>query len=213
LQTLEATDWVRLIDGGRYELSFGLLPLLQPLARHDLLIELVREPLLRLSKDSGLTVKISVRQADSAVTLFRIESPRPTSVNARLGASFHLSLGSSGTVLMSALSDVERARLLSSAPTECWQYQQPEDVYMRLRELAEKGVCSDCGKYRPGLYTISAPIFSRAGEVLGAVTILGFSQDFEGERRTELCTQLLRVSSGCNLLIRGGEDFAAKVSA
>src|SRR3954462_15612643 len=46
LQSFVAEGWLRPRPGGEFELSFGLLPLLRPLLRHELLIETIREPLL-----------------------------------------------------------------------------------------------------------------------------------------------------------------------
>ena len=75
LETFSQEDWVRKTDGGQYELSFGLLPLLQPLMRHELLIETVRDAMLALGRDTGLTTKLSGRQGNLDVTLFHTESP------------------------------------------------------------------------------------------------------------------------------------------
>lgn len=203
LQTFVAEDWVRPLGGGQFELSFGLLPLLQPLVRHELLIETVREPLLKLSRETGLTTKITVRQGHFAVTIFRVESPRPTSLSVRVGATFHLCLGSSGAVLLSGLDEVERQRVIDEAPEECWQFQRPSDVDHRLAELATFGSCADTGKYRPNNFAVSAPLLDRGGQVLAALTIVGLPDDFEGARTEALRRQLMFAAGGCNQLIQG----------
>lgn len=203
VQTFISEDWIRPVGGGQFELSFGLLPLLQPLVRHELLIEAVREPLLKLSRETGLTTKITVRQGDFAVTIFRVESPRPTSVSVRVGATFHLSLGSSGTVLLSALDELERQRIIAEATADCWQFQQPADVMRRLADLAATGSCVDNGKYRPNNFAMSAPLLDRGGRVLAALTLIGFPDDFEGARSDTLKRQLLFAAGGCNQLIQG----------
>ncbi len=203
VQTFISEDWIRPVGGGQFELSFGLLPLLQPLARHELLIETVAEPLRALSRETGLTAKISVRQGRFAVTIFRIESPRPTSVNIRIGASFHLCVGSSGTVLLSGMDEVERQQVIDEAPPECWEFQKPADVLARLAELATTGCCADPGKYRPNNFAITAPLTDRAGRVLAALTLVGFPDDFGGARTEALKRQLLFAAGGCNQLIQG----------
>jgi DNA-binding IclR family transcriptional regulator len=103
LQTLAEEDWVRQRGKGEFELSVGLLPLFQPLVRHELLVSAVRGPLEKLCRDTGLTCKLSVLQGNFAITLFRTESQRATSVQVKSGAAFHLALGSSGAVLLSGL--------------------------------------------------------------------------------------------------------------
>jgi DNA-binding IclR family transcriptional regulator len=204
LQTFLAEDWVRASAAGQHEISFGLLPLLQPLSRHELLIETVREPLRQLTRDTGLTAKISVRQGDNAITVFRVESPRATSVNVRIGAAFHLALGSSGSVLMSPLSAAEREALIATAPASCWQNQKPANIAARLRELARYGRCSDTGHYRVDHSAMSAPLRDRSGHIVAALTVTGFPQDFEPAPRKVISRHLLACAAHCNRL--SGEE-------
>jgi DNA-binding IclR family transcriptional regulator len=213
LQTLRADDLIRQTDAGTFELSFGLLPLLQPLQRHELLIESVSDPLKRLSKESGLTAKLTVRQGVNATMLFRAESPRATSIAVRLGTSVHIALGSSGTVLLSALNEVERAHVLAEAPPECWRLQMSDDVHARLNAFAKTGVCQDFGKSSPGTHAMSAAVRSQTGAILGAITLIGFPHDFDGERGATLQAQLLAVASQCNEVIRGNGSLEHAATA
>ena len=132
LRSLIARDWVRQADGGQHGLSLGLLPLLAPLRSVAALAAAVEPALQTLAMASQLTAKVSVRQADYAVTIARVESPKQTSVAVRMGASFHLAYGSSGTVFLSALLEADVRRVLAEAPAECWDHQRPEEVRRRL---------------------------------------------------------------------------------
>lgn len=209
LQTFLAEDWVRQTGGGRHELSFGLLPLMQPLVRHELLVETVRPFLSALSAETGLAAKLSVRQGDQAFALLRAESPRETSISVRVGASFHLALGSSGAALIVDLSPAERRTLLDRAPLDCWKHQTPVDVEERAAECRRTGVCGDFGGYQPHVHALSAPIRDRAGSVVGALTLVGFAQDFEGKHRKPLVRQLLATVSQCNQALQGGASGLA----
>jgi DNA-binding IclR family transcriptional regulator len=177
---------------------------LQPLVRHELVIELVREPLLALGRETGLTTKLSVRQGDFAVTLFRTESPRTTSVHIKTGAAFHLALGSSGAVLLSALDAVARKRIIGQAPAECWQFQTRAEVARRIFELGKIGVCSDSGSYRPTVCAISAPLHDRSGAVIAAITAIGFREDFDGSRMKAIRRLMLATAAQCDALLRSG---------
>ncbi len=207
LQTLLQEDWVRQTGGGRHELSFGLLPLLQPLVRHELLVETVRPFLAGLSTETGLAAKLSVRQGGHAVALLRAESPRETSISVRVGASFHLALGSSGAALICDLSPAERRALLERAPKECWEHQTAADVEARVAECRRTGVCGDFGGFRPHVHAMSAPIRDRAGCVVGAITLVGFSQDFEGKLRKAVARRLLETVARCDRALRGGGEL------
>lgn len=210
LQTLIAEDCVRAAPGGNHELSFGLLPLLQPLARHELLVEAARPILARLAADTGLAAKLSVRQGAQAVALVRAESPRETAVSVRVGSAFHITLGSSGAVLLSELSPDERARLLDEAPKACWEHQKKADVEKRIAECRRTGVCSDFGGFRPSVHAVSAPVRDRSGAIVAALTAVGFVQDFEGRKNKAHARALLAAATACSQALQGpSRSYAA----
>ena len=204
LQTFAEHDWVRQVENGEFELSFGLLPLLQPLVRHELLIDIVRDPLLALGRETGLTTKLSVRQGDFAITLFRTESPRATSIHVKIGSAFHLVLGSSGAVLLSGLAPTTRRRIIDDAPEECWRFQAPGDVNRRIAELTKTGACADAGSYRPTVFAISAPLRDRSGGVVAAITAIGFPEDFEGARLKNNRRLVVATAERCSERLQGG---------
>lgn len=209
LQTMLVHDWIRPTADGRHELSFGLLPLLQPLATHELLIETARPILSRLAADTGLAVKLSVRQGDKAVALVRAESPRETAVAVRTGAAFHLALGSSGAVLLSELPSGEYRRVLDSAPRDCWRHQSPADVDKRVEECRRKGVCADFGGYQPSVHALSAPVRDRSGSVAGALTLVGFMHDFGGRKSPALGRALIAAAAECSQALQGAPMVSA----
>jgi DNA-binding IclR family transcriptional regulator len=212
LQTLVGHDWVRQVESGQFELSFGLLPLLQPLVRHELLIEITREPLLALGRTTGLTTKLSVLQGSFAITLFRTESPRATSVHVKIGSAFHVALGSSGAVLLSGLAPAARQRIIDNAPEECWRLQTPADVDRRLAELARTGACVDPGSYRLTVFAISAPLRDRGGDVVAAITAIGFPEDFEGARLKANRRAVIETAARCCEQLQGGLVEGAPVA-
>ncbi|MDF3057858.1 MAG: transcriptional regulator [Rariglobus sp.] len=203
LQTLIAEDCVRTSAGGNHELSFGLLPLLQPLARHELLVETARPILSRLAAETGLAAKLSVRQGDQAVALIRAESPRETAVSVRVGSAFHLTLGSSGAVLLSERPADECRRLIDGAPKSCWEHQTRADVEKRIAECRRLGVCSDFGGFRPSVHAMSAPVRDRTGAIVATMTVVGFVQDFEGRKNKAHTRALLAAATVCSQALQG----------
>lgn len=203
LQSFVAAGWLRPGAGGTFELSFGLVPLLRPLLRHELLIETLREPLAQLARTTGLTAKVTVRQGDDAVTLAAAPSPRPHAIASRVGAVVSLAIGSSGAAFLGALPDAEVARILDAAPPEVWKFQKREDVLRRVREVRKLGCCYDGGSYQPGIHTLSAPLCVHGHEVAGAITLLGFPQDFADPAKAALIRDLKYTAGGCNQLIQG----------
>ena len=57
----------------------------------------------------------------------------------RIGASFHLALGSSGAVMMSGLSRQEVQEVLERAPDECWAHRIAPTFAAGLRSCRRRG--------------------------------------------------------------------------
>lgn len=186
LRSLAARNWVRPLPGGGHALSLGLLPLLASFHPLEALARTLQPSLEALARATRLTAKASVRQGDVAVTVARCESPEGTSVSVRIGASFHLAFGSSGSVLLSDLPTGEVQELLDRAPAECWQSQDQKEVARRLRELKSKGWCSDLGTFRPVCHALSAPVTGAHGRIAAALTVIGFSHEVTRDRIASL---------------------------
>lgn len=204
LRTFVADGWLRVRPGGAYELSFGLVPLLRPLLRHEVLIETVREPMGQLARATGITAKLTIRQGDDTVTIFSAQSPRPHAIASRVGAVVSLAYGSSGAAYLGALPDEEVKRILEAAPVEAWKYQKRETVLQRIRDGRRFGVYSDSGSYQPNIHTLSAPLYGPNQQVVGAITLLGFPQDFAGPAKTTIAKELKYTAGGCSQLIQDG---------
>lgn len=192
LRSLTARDLVRPLEGGRHEVSLGLLPLVEPLRSVEGLMAAVRPELEALAAGTGLTAKLSVRRGDHAVTVARQESPQAAHIAVRIGASFHLSLGSSGSVLLSALEREEIDDILARAPGECWAHQRPVDVWKRIRQVRAKGFSWDFGGYRTNCHAVSVPVIDSQGSPCGAVTLVGFPQEVTRQNLPGLARALLR---------------------
>lgn len=126
VQTFAQAGWIRVDGDGRCELSVGLFPLLQCIQRHDLLSRKVSDALQGLTNITGVASKVSTREEDYALTVLREDSAEPMALAVRAGSRFHLTLGASGSVLLSGLDDTEVTRVIRAAPESCWQWQKPE---------------------------------------------------------------------------------------
>jgi IclR family acetate operon transcriptional repressor len=202
LRSLVAQDWIRPVAGGRHELSPGLLPVLEPLRRFEVLAEAVNPVIRGLALRTQLTVKLTVRQGDDAVTIARCESPQGTSVGVRVGASFPLPYGSSGAVLLSDLGAEEVADILQRAAAECWQHQTRNDISRRLRELRSKGWCADLGTFRPSCFAVSAPVRDAQGRVAAALTVLGFPHEMTNKKLPEVGRAVADAAQQAGRLLR-----------
>lgn len=209
LQSFVSKGWLRPRANGTFELSFGLVPLLRPLLRHEVLVETVREPLAHLARTTGLTAKLTVRQGDDAVTIHSANSPKGTAITSRVGSVVSLAIGSSGATFLAAMEDAEISRILEDASNEVWRSQKREDVLRRVREARRQECCFDNGSYQPHINTLSAPLHGPGHELVGVITLLGFPQDFDSAVRPALIRELKFTAGGCTQLIAGHASAAA----
>ena len=209
LQSFVVEGWLRTKVGGTFELSFGLVPLLRPLLRHEMLIETVREPIARLAKTTGLTAKLTIRQGNDAVTISSAQSPRSHAIASRVGAVVSLAYGSSGACFLAALPDSEVQRILDDAPPEAWKFQTRRNAIDRITEVRKLGCAYDDGSYQTHLHTLSAPIYTHNKEVMGVITLLGFPQDFDGTNKSAMMSELKFTAGGCSQLIQGNVSASA----
>jgi len=202
LQTFSAFDWLRLSDGGRFEFSLGLLPLLKPLSNYQRMFDHLREPLERLVEETHLMAKVSIKQGSNAITVFRVESPRMVSPSSKVGTSFPLAFGSSGSCLLSGMEDEEIAKIIDESPREAWQTQTPEEVWRRVREVRTHRACADAGSYHAKIHTVSAPIYRDKDSVLAAISLVGWPEDFGQSELPRLETAILRTARQCEALLK-----------
>jgi DNA-binding IclR family transcriptional regulator len=173
IQTLEHVGWVRVLKHGRCELSVGLFPLLQHLQRHELLDQQVLAALQELTATTGITSKVSIRERNDSVTVLRVASKEPMALAVHLGSRFHLTLGATGSVLLSGLEEAQIEQVIKAAPASCWQLQNPANVWDRIKEARQHTAVMDTGTFRPDIFGVSAPLLAADGKVQGALTLTG----------------------------------------
>lgn len=201
IRTYMAADWVRpRVSGVGYCLSYGIAPLLEPFMNHRMLIDVIRGPMTDLNEKTKLGIKLSVRDGNDALTIFRLESKGTMGVSARVGAKFPLVLGSSGAALMSNLSESEIDAIIQKANPDAWRHQKTTDVLKRINECRKSGVCRDSGQYLPQIHTLSAAVKGPDNSVLAVITLLGMPGDFDSAKNQMHKKNLLAVIQQCQLL-------------
>lgn len=143
------------------------------LFRKDFLSREVLKPgLQRLVEVSGETASFYVRAGDQRVCLYRENSPNVVRVHAEEGIRLNLTTGASGLVL----------RHFSGEDTE------------RADEINENGTAHSVGETLPDISSIATPVFSSAGDLLGALTISGVRSRFDRAARDRAVPVLEEVA-------------------
>lgn len=178
-------NWLREDDRSEYRIAFGLAHLARSYAGIEHRLSLLENSLRQLADAQGLSAKITVREGHQAVTALRAEPPSPNAITSPVGSGFSLAIGSAAATLLAGLPNEEIERVLKTAPPECWRKQTQSDVWRRVEEVREEGVCREMGQLHPSIYAISTPVHLTKTEIV-SLTLVGWPDDFEGSRQASI---------------------------
>jgi len=186
LRTLGKHNWVRDEGDGQYRLAFGLAALTRSYAETETLLRQLEFPLRALCDDTGLSVKISLREGDSAVTAMRTESRRQNAITSPIGSKTHLALaGAAGAVLLAGLPRVEAEEILATAPKECWASYSREAFRQDVTQARVRGISLAMGKFHPSICAMAVPLRLTKGNV-AALAVVGWPDDFQGAKQAAM---------------------------
>ncbi|MEQ8779101.1 MAG: IclR family transcriptional regulator [Roseibium album] len=132
-------------------------------------------PALRiLAEATGETASFYVRAGNERVCLYRENSPNLLRFHVEEGMRLRLSTGASGLVL----------RRYSGEDMDDFS------------SFNENGTASSVGQTNPNISSISTPVFSAAGELVGALTVSGLATRFDEEARAGAIPLLERLAHG-----------------
>ncbi len=115
-------------DGGYYHLSFGISRLGWLAAGMASVIAKVQEPLADYRRETGLSVKISVREDLDWLLLARSDIPRGIPLPQAAGARAPVVVGSVGAALLSQYDEKELEQILQRIPPRVWRRYDPDKV-------------------------------------------------------------------------------------
>ncbi|MDR0931437.1 MAG: helix-turn-helix domain-containing protein [Victivallales bacterium] len=197
LQTLLESDYVRKVNGTRYDLSFGILGAVRKLTDSTARFAEMTPILEELAQNTQLGCKLSIRQGDFQVTLLRAESPRPVAISGKIGARFPVAEGSVGAALLLNSPEAEIKKFAASCAKETLIKDALQQLCDGIAMLKSDGYCFNRGRNRWKVDAMSAPIKNAQGDVIAALTLLGYDEDFSDERMPLLSCALLASVKKC----------------
>lgn len=206
VRTLQSEGWIAERRTGGWELSAGLLKLLDGLRPIQRLAEAAREPMSKLTQRVGFSSKLSVRQGDSAVTVLRAESTEAFTMTGRVGATYLLAIGSSGSVLCGSMSDAEIEHLITRMPQTVWANQSRSDFIARVKAARAGKPVTDRGSYQPSVHTVSHPVRDADGEIFAALTLVAFKGQITDKLVPGLHRALVETSEDIERAMHGARD-------
>ncbi|MBN2711089.1 MAG: IclR family transcriptional regulator [Planctomycetes bacterium] len=197
IQTLNQKDWVRRQPNNTYTISGGILMAAMKLVNRVARFESAQPVLERLSAQTGLSCKLSIRQGEDQVTVLRAESPRPMSISGKVGARFPIIEGSVGAALLSYDEREDILSLAENCREDIIEKTEPQIILDMADEVKAKGYCINSLQNRWRITAMSGPVLDRDGQVIAAITILGFKEDFEKNTLDELARRLEIAAAEC----------------
>jgi DNA-binding IclR family transcriptional regulator len=157
IASLEHARLIQKLPDGRYALGSEVARLYGIYAASFSLESIVLPALQELVRQTGESAAYHVRQGNSRLCLYRVDSPHPIRDHVRAGEVLPLYRGAGGRVLVAF--DEE---LLKKAPGE------EAGIY---RQIVEQGFCATRGDRLAEVAGISAPVFRQNHQLAGALTL------------------------------------------
>ncbi|HEY5835739.1 IclR family transcriptional regulator [Streptomyces sp.] len=195
LGALEARGLVeQAAERGKYRLGFGIVRLAGAVTGSIDITQQGRPVCERLAERIGETVNIAVLQEHYAVNLYQVRGPGAVGTHNWVGQLTPLHATSSGKILLAHLPAEERAAVLAASGMKKLT---PRTLTTRtklesnLTEARQRGYAVTLEELELGLHAMAAPIRSRDGEVIAAISASGPAYRFTEERVHELAPVLL----------------------
>ncbi|WP_189711390.1 IclR family transcriptional regulator [Streptomyces anandii] len=205
LGALEARGLVeQTAERGKYRLGFGLVRLAGAVTGRLDITQQGRQVCERLSEEIGETVNIAVLQEHYAVNLYQVRGPGAVGTYNWVGQLTPVHATSSGKILLAHLPAKERAEVLAASGL---RKLTPHTLTARTRlekDLAEaqrRGYAVTLEEFEIGLHAMAAPIRSRDGEVIAALSASGPAYRFTEERMHEFAP----------VLVKGAQDISRRI--
>jgi DNA-binding IclR family transcriptional regulator len=195
LSTLTQLGHVVRVDG-KYELGLHYFTLGSRVRKRVPLYEVARPEVRRLSAESSSeSVTLVVEENGVCVALDVAQSDESITYDWTVGTRFLMHCSSAGKAMLAHYDDERIEAILDEhglpGRTEN-TVTDPEELHGELETIRERGVSFERGEYKTGLHTISAPLRSSDGTVLGALSVSGPAHRLrEPDVKAELKDKLL----------------------
>ncbi|MFG2193820.1 IclR family transcriptional regulator [Streptomyces sp. NPDC048639] len=205
LGALEARGLVeQAADRGKYRLGFGIVRLAGAVTDRIDITQQGRPVCERLAEQIGETVNIAVLQEHYAINLYQVRGPGAVTAHNWVGQLTPPHATSSGKILLAHLPSKDRTELLKETGLKkvtARTMTSKAKLEKSLAEARECGYSLTQGEFEVGLHAMAAPIRSRDGEVVAALSASGPGYRFTEERMHELAP----------VLVEGAEEISHRM--
>ncbi|MGZ4031551.1 MAG: IclR family transcriptional regulator [Tumebacillaceae bacterium] len=179
LASLESKGFIRRhTSTEKYRLGWSVLELVSNVYQSDDLSSIVLPVMTRLRDLLGETISLYILSGNERIRIQAVESNQPVRRVANIGKRLPLYVGASGKVLL-AFSNVQLEAILNdpSFPAEL----NKTEFLAALQQTRDQGYAVSIEEREPGAAAVAAPIFSRGGEIVAALSVSGPADRFTPE--------------------------------
>lgn len=194
IATLESENAIeRLPEGGGFRIGNGIVALLPELDRHQQLASIAAPFLRTLSNATGESSSFNIVDNQTSLTIAQVNGNHSLSVRDHTGERFPLHVASSGKHFLAYWPD-NKLQAYVARPLQTYTaatIKQKQVLLERLRQVRHDGYDWTVGEFEEGLTAVSAPVFDKVGNILGAFAVTGPSFRFPQSNKRESITTLL----------------------
>lgn len=181
-----------LYDLGAFALQLGLSALgrLEP-------VTVAAAQLPALSRDLNQTVALAVWANHGATIVRWVSADAPVAATLRVGSVMPLTRSATGGIFLAYLARNATSRLVRHELAENGRNQNGPTSAAEIDEWVERTRqrgCAYTGDFIPGVEGASAPIFDHSGDIVLALTALGYSKPFRAES-SDIVSTLKRTAA------------------
>ena len=173
IKALEAHGLLSTQGGLGYRLGPRFLRFAASAARDMPLRDLANPILERLTRETGESAQLYVRDNAYRICVDSVESASELRTIVGVGAELPLSAGSAGKVFLAFGPDGLKRDAISRAEKLTERTPVGPDLERQLANIHRVGYATSSGEREPGVGSVSAPVLDRGGELVAVVSVSG----------------------------------------
>jgi IclR family transcriptional regulator, acetate operon repressor len=190
LQTMESSGFVRQNSPvGHYEMGARVLELAHDfLEQQDDIVSPAVDEIRALWSTFSETVGLFVREGDSRVCVYSLQSPLALRHLVRVGQARSIASGASGKVLLAFMPSDEVEAMFAREGVEP---QRASRLRLEFPRIRQEGVAFSLGEGQPGTAAVAAPILNGHRELMAVLFLTGPLERLTPARLQEMAGPLL----------------------
>ncbi|MBL0386181.1 IclR family transcriptional regulator [Tumebacillus sp. ITR2] len=170
LASLESKGFIRRHSSTeKYRLGWSVLELVSNVYQSDALSSIVLPEMTRLRDQIGETISLYVRSGTERIRIQAVESNQPVRRVANIGKRLPLHVGASSKVLLAFSKEPVEDLVRDCCPSESSRM----EFLQSLATTRNLGYAISIEEREPGAAAVAAPIFSRQGDIVAALSVSG----------------------------------------